>query len=285
MTNSPTIRRSPGAHWVGDGFPVHSLFSYADGPKVSPFLLLDYAPPTHFAPSRTPRGVGPHPHRGFETVTIVYAGEVAHRDSAGHGGTIGRGDVQWMTAARGVVHEELHGAAFTRHGGELEMVQLWVNLPASAKMSSPRYQDLRDAAFPRHELANGAGSVRVIAGEYGSARGPARTVTPVHLWDVDLHAGGRLPIALPATFTRMVLVRRGAIEIDGAPVVAGELAQFATGASEPVVRAGAANAQCLVLAGEPIDEPVVGHGPFVMNTRAEIATAIADYQAGRMGEL
>ncbi len=285
MTNSPTIRRSQGAHWVGDGFPVHSLFSYGDGPSISPFLLLDYAPPTHFAPSRTPRGVGPHPHRGFETVTIVYAGEVAHRDSAGHGGTIGPGDVQWMTAASGVVHEELHGAAFTKRGGELEMVQLWVNLPASAKMSPPRYQDLRDAAFPRHELAGGAGSVRVIAGEYGRARGPARTVTPVHLWDADLRAGGRLPIALPPAFTKMVLVRRGELEIDGARVVAGELAQLATGGGEHVVRATTASAQCLVLAGEPIAEPVVGHGPFVMNTRAEIATAIADYQAGRMGAL
>ena len=287
MHQTLRIRRATAPHWVGDGFPVHSLFSYADGPSVSPFLLLDYASPTTFAPATTPRGVGPHPHRGFETVTVVYQGEVSHRDSAGHGGTIGPGDVQWMTAARGVVHEEFHSDAFTRSGGAMEMVQLWVNLPARSKLAEPRYQDLRAAAIPNVALPGGAGRVRVIAGAFGDARGPAQTVTPIVLWDVALGpAGSELPLVLPAGFTVMVLVRRGALLVDGNRQVGGrELAQWTAAAAPTTLRASEPDTQCLVLAGQKIDEPVVGHGPFVMNTRAEIATAIDDFQAGRMGAL
>lgn len=286
MTDAPWIRRAPPMHWVGDGFPVRSMFSYADGPELSPFLLLDYAAPSRFPPAEQPRGVGPHPHRGFETVTVVFAGEVAHRDSAGNGGTIGPGDVQWMTAASGIVHEEFHGEAFTKRGGEMEMVQLWVNLPSRAKMSPPRYQDLRDAMIPRVALAEDAGVVRVIAGSFQGSKGPAHTETPVELWDVALQPNGELRVDLPATNTKIVLVRRGELRIDGAHTVAqNELVRMPVGAGALSLRATGNGASFVVMAGEPIAEPVVGHGPFVMNTREEIETAVRDYQAGRMGSL
>lgn len=283
---APKLRRTPDAHWVGDGFPVRTLFSYGDGPTVSPFLLLDYAAPQHFAPARTRRGVGPHPHRGFSTVTIVFAGELAHRDSAGHGGTIGPGDVQWMTAADGVVHEEFHSDAFTATGGPMEMVQLWVNLPARAKRSPPSYQDLRASATPSVPLPDGRGRVRVIAGTFAGATGPARSVTPVALWDVALDDGAALPLVeVPTTWTRMVLVRRGAVRAEGVQAGPGELLHWAPGSEAVDMRAAGPGTECVVLAGEPIAEPVVGYGPFVMNTRAEIAEAIADFERGAMGRL
>lgn len=280
------LRRAPHPHWVGDGFPVRTLFSYGDGPTVSPFLLLDYAAPQHFEPARTPRGVGPHPHRGFSTVTIVFAGELAHRDSAGHGGTIGPGDVQWMTAANGVVHEEFHSEAFTASGGPMEMVQLWVNLPGKHKRSPPSYQDLRATATPTVPLPNERGRVRVIAGTFGDATGPARSVTPVALWDVALDDGASVPLAeVPTTWTRMVLVRRGAVRSEGLQAGPGELLHWAPGSAATEAIAAAPGTECVVLAGEPIPEPVVGYGPFVMNTRAEIQEAIADFERGAMGRL
>ena len=286
MTAVPMIRRAPAQHWVGDGFPVRSMFHYGDGPEWSPFLLMDYAAPTTFPPAQQPRGVGPHPHRGFETVTVVFAGEVSHRDSAGHGGTIGPGDVQWMTAAGGVVHEEFHSEAFTARGGALEMVQLWVNLPARDKMGKPRYQDLRDANIPRVALGNDMGFLRVIAGTFAGAKGPAKTHTPVELWDVTLLRSGKLRVELPASHSKIVLLRRGEVRIDGAHALAtGELAKLPRGTASFTLRAGEQGASLLVLGGEPIDEPVVGHGPFVMNSQAESATAIRDFQAGRMGSL
>jgi len=283
---APLLRRASQGHWVGDGFPVRTLFSYGDGPTISPFLLLDYAAPQRFTPAATPRGVGPHPHRGFSTVTIVFAGELAHRDSAGHGGTIGPGDVQWMTAANGVVHEEFHSEAFTRTGGAMEMVQLWVNLPAKAKRSPPSYQDLRAAATPTVPLTNGAGRVRVIAGTFAGQSGPASSVTPVALWDVALADGAALPLAsLPSTWTRMLLVRRGAVRAEGVQTGPGELLHWAPGLAATDVRAATAGTEAVLIAGEPIAEPVVGYGPFVMNTRAEIAEAIADFERGAMGRL
>jgi hypothetical protein len=283
---APLLRRASKGHWVGDGFPVRTLFSYGDGPTISPFLLLDYAAPQHFTPAATPRGVGPHPHRGFSTVTIVFAGELAHRDSGGHGGTIGPGDVQWMTAANGVVHEEFHSEAFTRTGGAMEMVQLWVNLPAKAKRSPPSYQDVRAAATPTVMLPDGAGRVRIIAGTFGGQTGPARSVTPVALWDVALADGAELPLAsVPSTWTRMLLVRRGAVRAEGVHVGPGDLLHWAPSVAAADVRAAAAGTEAVLLAGEPIAEPVVGYGPFVMNTRAEIAEAIADFERGAMGRL
>ncbi|MET3372296.1 redox-sensitive bicupin YhaK (pirin superfamily) [Variovorax boronicumulans] len=203
---------APRPHWVGDGFPVRSLFSYDTlGRHASPFLLLDYAGPAQFTPTAQPRGVGQHPHRGFETVTIVYKGEVSHRDSTGQGGTIGPGDVQWMTAGAGILHEEFHSEAFTRDGGELEMVQLWVNLPAKDKMATPGYQAIVDAQIPSVPLPEGAGSVRVIAGDYLGHKGPARTFTPIDVWDLRLNQGAQVTLPVPEGHTAAVVVLRGTV--------------------------------------------------------------------------
>lgn len=281
------VRKAPPPHWVGDGFPVRSMFSYdRDAEAMSPFLLLDYAPPAEFAPSLgEPRGVGEHPHRGFETVTIAYQGEIEHRDSGGHRGRIGPGDVQWMTAAAGVVHEEKHGLEFTRKGGTMEMVQLWVNLPARLKMSPPGYQDILDRNIPKVSLPGGAGTVRVIAGDFAGVRGPARTFTPVDLWDLRLEAGGDAELRLPAGHTTAVLVLRGEVRLEGSHAVkAAELARLSR-EGDGLRLVAEAEATVLVLSGEPIDEPVVGHGPFVMNTETEIREAIQDFRGGRMGAL
>jgi hypothetical protein len=262
------------------------MFSYhSDAEALSPFLLLDYAAPAAMAPSDEPRGVGEHPHRGFETVTLVYQGEVEHRDSAGNRGRIGPGDVQWMTAASGVVHEEMHGREFARKGGAIEMVQLWVNLPAKLKMSPPGYQDILDRQIPAVPLPGGAGTVRVIAGEFQGAKGPARTFTPVSLWDVRLAAGHDVELNLPEGHTTAILVLRGDVDLSGSETASdAELVLFDRRGSAISLRART-DATLLVMSGEPIDEPVVGYGPFVMNTQAEIRQAIRDYQAGKMGEL
>ncbi|MDB5376471.1 MAG: Pirin-like protein [Rubritepida sp.] len=277
---------APRPHWVGDGFPVRSLFSHAShGEHVSPFLLLDYAGPAEFAPADKPRGVGTHPHRGFETVTIVHEGEVEHRDSTGKGGVIGPGDVQWMTAAGGILHKEFHSEAFTRKGGTLDMIQLWVNLPARDKNAEPGYQSLLARDIPSIELPEGAGTLRVIAGVYGGKRGPAHTFTPIDLWDVRLRQGGAASFALPEGHTVAVVVLRGAVQVNG-DAVARE-AQFVLldrKGGEITLEANG-DASLLILSGEPIDEPVVMHGPFVMNTADEIRQAMADFQSGRFGEI
>lgn len=276
----------PQGHWVGDGFPVRSLFSYDGlGRQLSPFLLLDYAGPAEFTPAERPRGVGEHPHRGFETVTIVYQGEVAHRDSVGNSGLIGPGDVQWMTAASGILHEEFHSPAFTRAGGALEMAQLWVNLPAAHKMSSPGYQTILNADIPQVELADGAGSVRVIAGSFAGASGPAHTFSPLDVWDMRLRGGHRAAVSLPVGHTAAIAVLRGSVAVNGSRQ---------TGAAELLVldRAGAllqieaaADSTLLLLSGAPIAEPIVGYGPFVMNSRQEIETAVKDFQRGKFGRM
>lgn len=279
------IVRNVTPHWVGDGFPVRSLFSYNDQPEKSdPFLLLDYAGPAQFPPAEKRRGVEVHPHRGFETVTIVYQGELAHRDSGGHAGSIGPGDVQWMTAASGVVHEEYHSDRFTKTGGPFEVVQLWVNLPAKEKMSKPRYQELLAANIPTVELAGGTGTMRIIAGEYAGTKGPARTVTPVNLWDLKLQAGTTLDLPIPVGHTAMIVVQKGKLLIGGKPVVAVELAHLDRMGDHADMKAEM-DVQALILTGQPLNEPIIGHGPFVMNTREEISQAIRDYQAGRMGVL
>jgi hypothetical protein len=282
MKKLVSVRREAERHWVGDGFPVRSLFSYQDQSlPPSPFLLLDYAGPAEFAPATRPRGVGEHPHRGFETVTVVYQGEVAHRDSAGNSGRIGPGEVQWMTAASGVVHEEKHSPEFTRRGGTLEMIQLWVNLPARFKMRPPRYQTLLDAQIPAVELPGG--SVRVIAGDFAGARGPAQTFTPINLWDLRLRAGESVELPLPEGHSAALLVLKGVASLEGsARAKHAEIAIFDPSGESIAVRAEE-DLTALVLSGEPIHEPVVGYGPFVMNTEAEIDQAIADYQAGRFG--
>lgn len=280
------VHGSGSAHWVGDGFPVRNLFpsNGLDG-EVNPFLMLDYAGPKKFEPSDRPRGVGEHPHRGFETVTIAYQGSVAHRDSAGNSGVIGPGDVQWMTAASGVVHEEMHEAEFARKGGVFEMVQLWVNLPASEKMSKPRYQGILNAQIPVVDL--GSGSVaRIIAGTWGSAKGAARTVTPVELFDLRLKAGSRVEIPVPAGHNAAVVLLRGTVTLNGEKVVKGEaqIATFTANGGRIDVEAQE-DTTLLILGGEPIREPVASYGPFVMNTREEIQQAMEDFKAGRMGRL
>jgi redox-sensitive bicupin YhaK (pirin superfamily) len=279
------VMRSRGSHWVGDGFPVRSLFSYqGDTRAISPFLLFDYAGPHRFEPAQRPRGVGQHPHRGFETVTIVYEGEVSHRDSTGGGGTIGPGDVQWMTAAGGIIHEEFHSAAFTRTGGPFRMVQLWVNLPARDKMAQARYQPIGDAQIPSVELSGGRGRARIIAGDLDGTRGPATTFTPINLWDVKLAADTEVTLPVPEGHNTMVAVLSGQIMADGRRVGEAEIARFGIEGDGVTIRAEG-DALLLVLTGEPIDEPVVGYGPFVMTSEAGIREAIEDFNAGRFGQV
>ena len=280
------VYSAPGSHWVGDGFPVRSLFSYNDhGQELSPFLLLDYAGPQAFVPAARPRGVGQHPHRGFETVTIVYEGEVDHRDSTGAGGHIGPGDVQWMTAASGILHEEFHSESFTRQGGTLEMVQLWVNLPAKDKMAAPGYQTLLDRNIPSVALAQGAGRVRVIAGEFDGHRGPARTFTPIDVWDVRLNQGHTQRFSVAEGRTLAVVVLRGTVLVNSSEIAReAQLVQFDRAGTALSIEANA-DTSLLILSGEPIDEPIVGHGPFVMNSQQEIYQAIADFNSGRFGRL
>lgn len=280
------VRTPPGGHWVGNGFPVRTMVSYyEDGASISPFLLLDYAAPYEFPADGQRRGVGEHPHRGFETVTIAYQGEVEHRDSAGHAGRIGPGDVQWMTAASGVVHEEMLGRQFSKAGGRLEMAQIWVNLPAKLKMSAPRYQDILDATIPVVTLPDGAGTVRVIAGQCNDVKGPAKTFTPVNLWDVRLARGAKAALSMPDGFNVMVLARKGGVTVNGDTKVPEAHLAILDRKGEGFRLESAGESQVLVLGGEPIPEPVVGQGPFVMNTDAEIRQAYADYRDGRMGHL
>lgn len=281
------VAGAPGRHWVGNGFPVHGMFGY-NGPGVaerSPFLLLDYAAPTQFEPTRERRGVGQHPHRGFETVTIVYAGEVEHRDSAGNGGIIGKGDVQWMTAAGGILHEEFHSPAYAAKGGPFEMVQLWVNLPAKDKLAPAGYQGIVDAQIPAVALPAEAGTLRVIAGDYAGHPGPARTFSPMNVWDIRMTAGKRVELPQPEGWSTLVVVLDGTVQINGEAVVrAAQLATLSTAGSGVMIEANS-NAKLLLLAGEPIDEPVVGHGPFVMNSQQEIIQAIADFNSGKFGRI
>ena len=283
MKNVVEILRSHGRHWVGDGFPVRSLFSYnGDAGAISPFLLFDYAGPHMFEPSERPRGVGRHPHRGFETVTIVYDGEVSHKDSTGGGGTIGPGDVQWMTAANGIIHEEFHSAGFTKTGGAFRMVQLWVNLPAADKMSPPKYQAITSSEIPTVALADGKARARIIAGELNGTRGPASTFTPVNLWDVRLDAGAEIDLPLPEGHNALIAVLSGHVTAGGKDVGEAEIARLTTHGEGVAVRANG-QSMLLVMTGEPIDEPVVGYGPFVMNSEAEIRQAVDDFNSGRFG--
>jgi redox-sensitive bicupin YhaK (pirin superfamily) len=280
------VLRASSEHWVGDGFRVKSVIGPNGDPRVqSPFLLLDHAASRRFEPTTEPRGVGEHPHRGFETVTFAYRGEVAHRDSAGGGGIIGPGDVQWMTAAGGIVHEEKHSQRFTEQGGDMEMVQLWVNLPAKAKMSKPGYQALLDKDFPRVQL--GAAKARVVAGTLGNEKGPAYTHTPITVFDLTFSETGPAEFELPTGFTSLVFTLEGELRVGerAENIAPGQLAALARSESGLVQLQGAKGARVLVLSGEPIGEPVVSYGPFVMNTQAEIVDAIRDYQSGKMGHL
>ncbi|AKM12174.1 pirin family protein [Croceicoccus naphthovorans] len=277
---------NPNRHWVGDGFPVRSLFSYNTlGAHISPFLLLDFAGPHYFEPATSPRGVGSHPHRGFETVTIVYEGEVSHRDSTGKGGTIGPGDVQWMTAAGGILHEEFHSEGFTKSGGPFRMVQLWVNLPAKDKMSDPGYQSITSADIPVVCLPNDVGKARIIAGEFEGTRGPATTFTPINVWDLRLAADADLTLDLPEGHTAALVVLSGHITVAGSQEAGEAEMVLLSREGEGVSVRADGDATVLVLSGEPIDEPIVGYGPFVMNSEEEIRAAAEDFNSGRFGQM
>ena len=278
MKNVLRIHRQPEGHWVGDGFPVHTVLDYQRHPELSPFLLLDHAGPADFPPAEKPRGVGWHPHRGFETVTVVLEGEVDHQDTAGNGGRIGRGDVQWMTAGSGLLHKEMHSEAFTRRGGRFHALQLWVNLPAKSKMTPPRYQTLLAADIPVVD------SVRVIAGEFRGVKGPAKTFTPVNLLEARLRDKQSLRLELRDGFSAGLYVVQGKIAVNGEAAGEGELVVLERKGDEALIEAQS-DAIVFVMNGAPIDEPVAGYGPFVMNTTHEIQQAFADYHAGRLGKI
>ena len=280
------IYTAPSQHWVGDGFPVRSMFSYqTHGEQLSPFLLLDYAGPHHFPAGTEKRGVGEHPHRGFETVTVVYSGEVEHRDSTGRGGVIGPGDVQWMTAGAGILHEEFHSAEFTRTGGELKMIQLWVNLPAKDKMTKPGYQSITADVIPDVELPNNAGHMRVIAGRYEDTVGPAHTFSPLNVWDLQLNQSQEITLHQPDGWSTALVVLEGEIVVNGeGSAREGQLVVLSQ-KGETLHLATSSNAKVLLIAGEPLQEPIVGYGPFVMNSKAEINEAIRDFNSGRFGQL
>ncbi|MEO6699370.1 MAG: pirin family protein [Paraperlucidibaca sp.] len=278
------IYTPPRPHWVGDGFPVRTLFNYSvHANDISPFLMLDHAGPKQFTPSAAPRGVGVHPHRGFETVTIVYDGEVSHRDSSGVADTIYRGDVQWMTAGAGILHEEFHSERFTANGGTMEMAQLWVNLPAKDKLTPPRYQGIVAKDIPTVALANG--SLRVIAGEYANQQGPALTFSPLNVWDLSLHTGAAQDFSVPDGHSLIVVVLNGEVVINREqPIGTDHTVVFAQHGSDFSLEA-LVDSQILVLSGEPLNEAIEGYGPFVMNTRHEINQAITDFNQGRFGQL
>ncbi|HKO31778.1 MAG TPA: pirin family protein [Nitrospiraceae bacterium] len=280
------VYRPGSQHVVGDGFHVRNLFPSNDLDRaLSPFIMLDYAGPTFYPATDTPRGVGEHPHRGFETVTIVYQGIVAHRDSAGNSGVIGPGDVQWMTAASGIVHEEMHERDWAKRGGTLQAIQLWVNLPKAFKMSMPGYQTIVSDEIPVVELDGGAGSLRVIAGSVGGAKGPAKTFTPVELYDVRLLAGHSMPLQIPNGYNVGLLILNGRASVEGSHRLSeAELAVFVS-TGKPVAIRAEEDATILVMAGEEIHEPIARYGPFVMTTKAELVQAVNDYQAGKMGHL
>ena len=286
MKNVINVYDAPPLHWVGNGFPVRSLFSYRNhGKLLSPFLLLDYAGPLEFAPADQPRGVGQHPHRGFETVTIVYQGEVAHRDSTGQGGVIGPGDVQWMTAGSGILHEEFHSESFTHSGGQLEMVQLWVNLPAKNKMTTPAYQAILNENIPVIALPESAGTVHVIAGNYQGHVGPAHTFTSMNVWDLRLNPGKITELSLPDGWNVALIILHGTVSINGDTLGKEAQAVVLDRPGNRISLEAQDNAVVLLLSGEPIDELIIGQGPFVMNTQAEIDQAIADFNSGHFGQL
>jgi redox-sensitive bicupin YhaK (pirin superfamily) len=281
-----SVHKAPGLHWVGDGFRVAGYLStIPDGMRrLSPFLLLDYHPEYSYTASARPRGVGVHPHRGFETVTLAWQGSVAHHDSAGNGGVIGPGDAQWMTAASGILHKEYHEAEYARRGGPFQMAQLWVNLPRQHKMDAPRYQALVADQMGQVTLPDGAGQVRVIAGEYDGVRGPAKTFTPVQMLDVHLNAGGKIEVSVPARDNAALLIMAGDVTVNGQAATTNDFV-LTDNVGDRLTVAATSAAHVLVLGGEPIDEPIVPYGPFVMNSRREILEAIDDFNGGKFGEL
>ena len=285
------VYRNQNMHWVGDGFPVKNLFSYDRlGQAISPFLLLDYAAPYHFSPTTQQHGVGSHPHRGFETVTLAYQGGVTHQDSAGGGGQIKTGDVQWMTAGAGLVHEEFHSEEFANKGGLFEMVQLWVNLPAADKMTAPKYQAIEAQDIPVIELEQDAGHIRVIAGRYiaddAEHSGPAATYSPVNVWDGELKAEHLHHIHVPVDHNVLVVVLSGEMQLNGTQHVQdSSIVMFAQDGEADIQLQALKDSKFLVLTGQPLNEPIQGYGPFVMNTKDEIVQAFNDFNSGKFGKI
>ena len=276
----------PAPHMVGDGFRVHGFFpgGRIDQKRMSPFFLMDYNSKVEFSPSDKPRGVSVHPHRGFETVTIAYHGKVAHHDSAGNSGVIGEGDVQWMTAASGLLHKEYHEKEFSRKGGLFQMVQLWVNLPAKYKMIPPKYQEITNAIMGKYELPDRKGVIEVIAGEYKGAKGPASTFTPIHVYNARLKKGAKAELNFPSVYNTGLLVIEGSALIDDTPAGSDHFVLFKND-GERVTVESTEDAVLLILSGEPINEPIAQYGPFLMNTREELVQAIDDVNAGKFGVL
>jgi len=286
--NVETIIAPAAPHFVGDGFRVHNFIPGRQGlsmQRMSPFIMLDYNSKFYFPPTTKPRGVDVHPHRGFETVTIAYKGKVAHHDSGGGGGVIAEGDVQWMTAASGVLHKEYHEENFSKQGGDFQMVQLWVNLPAKDKMSKPKYQALENKNINRYALENNGGEIEVIAGHYKDVKGSASTFTPLHLLNAKLNKNAKADFSFPANFNTAVLAIEGSVIINGKEnLPANHFALFENKGETFTIEA-TENAVVLVLSGEPINEPIAAHGPFVMNTKAELMQAFDDYNKGKFGYL
>lgn len=275
------------AHYVGDGFRVHNFIPSnrkLSMARMDPFLLLDYNAKFYVQPSKTPRGVGVHPHKGFETVTIAYKGSVAHNDSAGSGGVIHEGDVQWMSAASGVLHKEFHEENFSKKGGDFHMVQLWVNLSAVNKKTAPRYQAITNANMTKHQLDGEAGFIEIIAGAYQNSKGPAKTYSPINLMNAKLKAGGKADFAFPTNYNTALLVVEGAVKVNGESVKTDHLVLMANDGEDFTIEA-TSDAIVLVMSGEPINEPIASYGPFVMNTDAEIDEAINEFNSGKFGYL
>ncbi|EPZ49520.1 pirin family protein [Bacteriovorax sp. BAL6_X] len=279
------ILNPPQKHWVGNGFHVHTMFhpGYDIYYYTTPFLMMDFAAPKKFSSTRSKRGVGEHPHRGFETVTFAFEGEIEHRDSAGGGGIIGSGDVQWMTAASGVVHEEFHSPKFAQIGGVFEMVQIWVNLPQKDKMTAPRYQGIKNEKFPIIN-PNKDVELKLVSGKYDGKIGPCQSFTPINIIQTKMQKNSNFLLSLDDKTNLLVLIRKGSVAVNGNQVNEHQLVIFERDGQE-VELSSNVGAELLILNGEPIDEPVFSHGPFVMNTREEIVEAFEDYQSGKMGHL
>lgn len=284
MKHITRVTKGPEPHWVGDGFHVRSVISPRGGKALGPFVLMDYAGPEEFTPSTEPRGVDTHPHKGFETVTVVFQGELEHRDSAGNSGKIGPGDVQWMTAASGILHEEKHSKAFTEQGGVLEMAQIWVNLPAKDKEAPPRYQTLLAGEIPEVDLPDSIGRIRLIAGDYNGTSGAAETFTDVTIWAVSISSAGEVTLPIPEGHPGGIYVRQGTVVLGEETLTQSEFAEFSEDGQGLKIRAESP-AELLVLAGEPINEPMVAYGPFVMNSMDEIQQAMMEFRAGKYGTL
>lgn len=283
--NPIKIVGAPHMHWVGDGLPVYNSIDYNGiGRFLNPFIMLDYGAPYEFQPYHRPRGVGMHPHRGFETVTVAFQGEITHTDSTGMSDTIYAGDVQWMTAGSGIEHQEMHSDAFTNSGGTLEMLQLWVNLPAKDKMSKPGYQAITSKSIPHVELPDNAGTIDLVAGEYNGKKGPANTFTPINLWSVKLKKGAKFHFEVEDGWNTGIFVRRGSFTVKGKTASFKDLVVFSR-EGESVDIYTEEGAELFIMSGEPIDEPIAAYGPMVMNTRDEIVQAFTDYQDGKFSNL